>query len=173
MFLVESLHHMWISASIETCIQIDLWLIKHLSMTQHHVSQIVRLNSSRFLLFIAQRWSFLVVLQHTWNNKIHKGLIRLALIHCMHTANILTVLSTAFGSVTFPTVIWLCMLPPKTAIDLKLYSSMSLSVIGTAVDCDNHSQRLYTWHSMILKSTVWDQLLFWAVTFTAKLHWET
>ena len=57
-----------------------------------------------------------------------------------YTANILTVLSTAFGSVTFPTVIWLCMFPPKTAIDLKLYSSMSLTVIGTAVGCDNHCQ---------------------------------
>ena len=56
------------------------------------------------------------------------------------TANILTVLSTAFGSVTFPIVVWLCMLPPKTAIDLKLYSSMSLSVTGTAVGCDNNCQ---------------------------------
>ena len=61
--------------------------------------------------------------------------------HCtMYTANILTVLSTAFGSVTFPTVIWLCILPSKTAIDLKLYSSVSLSVMGTAVGCDNHCQ---------------------------------
>ena len=58
----------------------------------------------------------------------------------MYTANILTVLSTAFGSVTFPTVIWLCMLLPKTAIDLKLYSSMSLSVTGTAVGCDHYCQ---------------------------------
>ena len=32
------------------------------------------------------------------------------------------------------------MLIPKAAIDLKLYSSMSLSVIGTAVDCDDHCQ---------------------------------
>ena len=56
------------------------------------------------------------------------------------TANILTVLSTAFGSVTFPTVIWLCMLPPKTAIDLKLYSSMSFSVTGTAIGCDHYCQ---------------------------------
>ena len=61
--------------------------------------------------------------------------------HCtMYTANILTVLSTAFGSVTFPTVIWLCMLPPKIAIDLKLYSSMSLSVTGRAVGCDHYCQ---------------------------------
>ena len=57
-----------------------------------------------------------------------------------YTANILTVLSTAFGSVMFPTVIWLCMLPPKTAIDLKLYSSISLSVTGTAVGCDHYCQ---------------------------------
>ena len=48
-----------------------------------------------------------------------------------YTANILTVISTAFGSGTFPTEIWLCMLQPKTAIDLKLYSSMSLSAMGT------------------------------------------
>ena len=41
-----------------------------------------------------------------------------------YSENILTVLSTAFGSITFPTVIWLCMLPYKTAIDLKLYSAM-------------------------------------------------
>ena len=58
----------------------------------------------------------------------------------MYTANIMAVLSTAFGSVTFPTVILLSMLQPKTAIDLKLYSSASLSVIGTAVGCDNHCQ---------------------------------
>ena len=57
-----------------------------------------------------------------------------------HTANILTVLSTAFGSVTFRTVIWLCVLQPKIAIDLKLYSSVSLSVVGTAVGCANHCQ---------------------------------
>ena len=50
-----------------------------------------------------------------------------------YTVNILTVLSTAFGIVTFPTVIWLCMLLPKTAIDLKLHLSMSLSVMGTAI----------------------------------------
>ena len=56
------------------------------------------------------------------------------------TANILTVLSTAFGSVTFPTVFWLLVLQPKTAIDLKLYSSMSLSVIDTAVGCDDYCQ---------------------------------
>ena len=57
-----------------------------------------------------------------------------------HTANILNVLSTAFGSVTFPTVICLCMLQPKTVIDLKLYSSISLIVMDTAVGRDNHCQ---------------------------------
>ena len=55
-----------------------------------------------------------------------------------YIANILTVISTAFGSVTFPTVIWLYMLPTKTAIDIKLCSSMSLSVTGTAVGCDHY-----------------------------------
>ena len=69
---------------------------------------------------------------------IHNKFQFLKMYNC--TANILTVLSTAFGSVTFPTVIWLCMLPPKTAIDLKLYSSMSLSVMGTAVGCDHYCQ---------------------------------
>ena len=53
---------------------------------------------------------------------------------------LLTVLSTAFGSDTFPNVIWLCMVQPKTAIDLKLYFSMSLSVTGTAVGCDHYCQ---------------------------------
>jgi len=56
------------------------------------------------------------------------------------TANILNLFITAFDSVTFPIVIWLYMLQPKTAIDLKLYSSMSLSVMVTAVSCDNHCQ---------------------------------
>ena len=32
---------------------------------------------------------------------------------------------------------------------------------------DNHSQRQYPLHSMTLRSTVWDQLLFLAVTYTA------
>jgi len=56
------------------------------------------------------------------------------------TENILTVISTAFGSVMFPTVIWLRMLQPKLVIDPKLYLSMSLSVMGTAVGCDNYCQ---------------------------------
>ena len=37
-------------------------------------------------------------------------------------ANILTVISTAFGSVTYAIVIWLHILEPKIAIDFKLYS---------------------------------------------------
>ena len=52
----------------------------------------------------------------------------------------MTVLSTAFGSVTCATVIWLYLLQPKIAIDLNLYYSMPLSVMGTAVGCDNHCQ---------------------------------
>ena len=58
----------------------------------------------------------------------------------IYTANILTVLSTAFGSVTFSTALWLCRLQVKALIDLKLYSSMSLIVIGTVVGCDHHCQ---------------------------------
>ena len=76
----------------------------------------------------------LVILQqHTFECQIN-------VTECLHTANILTVLNTAFGSVTFPTVILLDMLRSKTAIDFKLYSSMPLSVIGTAVGCDNYCQ---------------------------------
>ena len=56
-----------------------------------------------------------------------------------YTANIYSQF-TVIGCVTFPTVIWLCVLQPKTAIDLKLYSSVSLSVVGTAVGCANHCQ---------------------------------
>ena len=58
----------------------------------------------------------------------------------LYTTNNLTVLSTAFGSVKFPAVILLCVLQPKTTIDLKLYSSMSLSVIDTIIGCDNYCQ---------------------------------
>ena len=57
-----------------------------------------------------------------------------------YTANILTVLSTAFGSVTCATLIWLHILQPKIAIDLKLYSLVSLNVMFTVVVCDNHCQ---------------------------------
>ena len=58
----------------------------------------------------------------------------------LYTANILTVLSTAFGSVTFPTVIWLHILQPNIALSLKLYSSKSVTVMCTANGCDNPSQ---------------------------------
>ena len=55
------------------------------------------------------------------------------------TANIFAMLSTAFGSVTFASVIWLYILQPKIAIDLKLCSSISVNVtctvIITANDC--------------------------------------
>ena len=51
-----------------------------------------------------------------------------------------SVLSTAFGSVTCATAIWLYILQPKIAIDLKLYSSVSLNVMCTVVDCNNHCQ---------------------------------
>ena len=59
-----------------------------------------------------------------------------------YTANILTVLNTAFGSVTYATVIWLHILQSKIAIDLKLYSSASalLNVVCTVVACNNHCQ---------------------------------
>ena len=56
-----------------------------------------------------------------------------------HTANILTVLSTAFGSVTFPTVIWLHILQPNIALSLKLYSSKSVTVMCTTNGCTKYS----------------------------------
>ena len=56
-----------------------------------------------------------------------------------YTANILNALSTAFGSATCITAIWLHILQPKIAIDFKLYSSLSLNVFFTVVDC-NHCQ---------------------------------
>ena len=58
----------------------------------------------------------------------------------MYTANILTVLSTAFGSVTCATVIWLHILQPKMAINLKLYSSVSLNVMYTIMGCNSHCE---------------------------------
>ena len=58
----------------------------------------------------------------------------------LYTANILTVLSTAFGSVTWATVIWLHISQSKIAIDIKLYSSVSLNVMSTVVACNNHCQ---------------------------------
>ena len=57
-----------------------------------------------------------------------------------YTVNISTVLSTAFGSVTRATVIWLHILQPKIAIDLKLYSSVSLNVMCTVIACNSHCQ---------------------------------
>ena len=56
------------------------------------------------------------------------------------TANILTVISTAFGSATCATVIWLYILQPEIAIDLILYSLMTMNVMYTIVVCDNHCQ---------------------------------
>ena len=52
----------------------------------------------------------------------------LSKIEISYTANILTVVSTAFGSVTCARVIWLYILQPKIAIDLIMYSSMSVNV---------------------------------------------
>ena len=57
-----------------------------------------------------------------------------------YTVNILTVLSTAFGSVTFPAVILLFIVESKAAFNLKLYSSVLLNVMGTFVACNNHFQ---------------------------------
>ena len=57
-----------------------------------------------------------------------------------YTANILSVLNTAFGSVTCATVIMLHILQPEIAIDLILYFSMSVNVMCTVVVCDNHCQ---------------------------------
>ena len=53
--------------------------------------------------------------------------------HNPYTANVLTALSTAFGSVMFLTVIWLYRVQSKTVINLNLYSSMSVGVICTAI----------------------------------------
>ena len=61
-----------------------------------------------------------------------------------YTANIFTVLSTAFGSVTCATVIYLYILQPKIAIDLKLYSSKSVNVTCTVVVCEDHCQSTVT-----------------------------
>ena len=58
----------------------------------------------------------------------------------MYTASISTVFSKAFGSVTCARVIWLYILQPKLAIDLKFYSLMSVNVMCTVVVCDNHCQ---------------------------------
>ena len=76
-----------------------------------------------------------------------------------HTANVLTVPCTAFGSVTFPTVIWLSMIQPKTAIDTKLYSSISLSVMDTAVGCDNHCQITVGNKTQPMTVNIWNVVL--------------
>ena len=57
-----------------------------------------------------------------------------------YTVNISTAFITAFCSVMCATVIWLYILQPEIAIDLILYSSMSVNVMCTTVDCDNHCQ---------------------------------
>ena len=57
-----------------------------------------------------------------------------------YDVNILIVFSTDFGSVAIPTVTWLYIEQSKTVFNLKLYSSMSVSVICTAIDCNNHCQ---------------------------------
>ena len=46
-----------------------------------------------------------------------------------YNANILIVLSTDFGSVTIPTVTWLYIVQSKTVFNLKLYSSIIVSVM--------------------------------------------
>ena len=58
-----------------------------------------------------------------------------SLVFC-YTANF----STAFGSVTCATVIWLYMLLPEIAIDLIFYSSLSVNVMCTVVVYDNLCQ---------------------------------
>ena len=74
------------------------------------------------------------------NRAPHYGGDLLKIYGSTYTANILTVLSTAFGSVTFPTVIWLYIVQSKTVFDLKLYSSISVIVICTVIGCNNHCQ---------------------------------
>ena len=70
----------------------------------------------------------------------YSSLFLSTLVQIYHTANMLTVLSTAFVSITCATAIWLYILQPEMAIDLKLYSSVSSNVICTIVDCNNHCQ---------------------------------
>ena len=57
----------------------------------------------------------------------------------IYTANTLTVLSTAFGNV-FATVIWLSYYSPKQQLISNCTPQSSLSVMCTAVDCDNYCQ---------------------------------
>ena len=68
---------------------------------------------------------FVLTLRPIWNA-----------LHCKSLA----VPSAAFGSVTCATVIWLYIIQPRVAFDLKLYSSVSLNVMCTVVDCNNHYQ---------------------------------
>ena len=63
----------------------------------------------------------------------------------LYTENISTVFSTAFGSVTFATAILLYILRPTIAIDLILYSLMSVNIVCTAI-CDDHTAKLQ-WHT--------------------------
>ena len=79
-------------------------------------------------------------MQFHYYPQLEKRDVYAEIINVAYTANILTVLSTAFGSFTCATVIWLHILQPKIAIDLKLYSSVSLNVICTVVVCDNQCQ---------------------------------
>ena len=74
------------------------------------------------------------------NGLLHDAMVLAMDLGITYTANILTVLSTAFCSVTFTTVILLNTLQPKIAIDLKLYSSMSVNVMCTVIVCNNHCQ---------------------------------
>ena len=46
----------------------------------------------------------------------------------------------SFWQCYIPTVIWLYIVQSKTLFNLKLYSSMSVSVICTAIGCNNHCQ---------------------------------
>ena len=59
-------------------------------------------------------------------------------------ANIHAPLSTAFGSVTFPTVIWLYIKHPMAVTNLKCshkkYSVMFLTIHLTAFNTNNHRQ---------------------------------
>ena len=58
----------------------------------------------------------------------------------LYTANILTVHSTAFGSVACATVIFLHISKSKIAIDIKLYSLVSLNVMSAVGACNNQCQ---------------------------------
>ena len=61
----------------------------------------------------------------------------------------------------------------KTVLIILIHPVQPFAVLHFPLYSDNdyHSQQLCPWHSVTLRSTVWDQL-FWTVTCTAKLHWE-